>query len=380
MLGFGTMRLPQLPDKTVDVEMTRRMIDTAIRSGVNYFDTAAPYHDGKSEVVTGQILKDYPRDSWYLADKYPGHQHSASFNPAETFGKQLQKCGVDYFDFYLMHNMCENSLETYMNPEWGILDYFVEQKKQGRIRHLGFSSHAEPAVLRQILESPYGRHMEFCQIQLNYLDWTLQDARQKCEILAEYGIPVWVMEPVRGGLLAAPGAAAEERMAALRPGCSPASWAFRYLQGLPGVKVILSGMSAPEQVSDNLRTFESPDPLSEKELALLDEVAAEIMKDRVPCTGCRYCTDVCPQGLDIPMFMSSYNDLAVQSSFTALMRIEALPAELQPSACLGCGACMQICPQSIQIPDTIQSLRDKLASMPTWREICRQREMIARQE
>lgn len=372
-LGFGTMRLPLLEDKkTIDKEQVALMTRYAIEHGVNYFDTAFPYHGGLSEVVIGEILKDYPRESWYLADKYPGHQHSESFNPAETFELQLQKCGVDYFDFYLLHNVCENSMDNYMNPKWGMADYFVEQRRLGRIKHLGFSSHADLPALQAFLDSPYGAEMEFCQIQLNYLDWTLQKAREKCEIIARKGIPIWVMEPLRGGFLAHFAEEKEAVLKNLRPDESVPSWAFRWLQGLPGVTMILSGMSDFSQMQDNVRTFESESPLTESETATLMDVAASL-HNPVPCTGCRYCCDGCPMGLDIPTLIAAYNDFSLGFSFTPLMRIETLPEDKQPSACLGCGACEGICPQGLPIPEVMSKLADKFASTTKWADICRQR-------
>lgn len=372
-LGFGTMRLPLLEDrKTIDREQVARMTRYAIEHGVNYFDTAFPYHGGMSEVVIGDILKDYPRDSWFLADKYPGHQHSDCFNPAETFELQLKRCGVDYFDFYLLHNVCENSIGNYMDPKWGMVDYFVEQRRLGRIKHLGFSTHADLPTLQEFLDSPYGAEMEFCQIQLNYLDWTLQKAREKCEIIARKGLPIWVMEPLRGGFLAHFAAEKEAVLKGLRPDESVPAWAFRWLQGLPGVTMILSGMSDFSQMEDNVRTFESEKPLSADEVSALMDVAASL-HNPVPCTGCRYCCDGCPMGLDIPTLIAAYNDFSLGFSFTPLMRIETLPEDKQPSACIGCGACEGICPQGLPVPEIMSKLADKFASTTKWADICRQR-------
>lgn len=191
LLGFGTMRLPLVPGggpADIDEKTTADMVRYAMDHGVNYFDTAYPYHGGMSERVIGRVLKDYDRQSFYLATKYPGHQISDSYDPAAIFEEQLQKCGVEYFDFYLLHNVYEKSIETYTDPRWGIIDYFLEQKKNGRIRHLGFSSHGGVELLESFL-SRYGKDMEFCQIQLNYLDWTMQDAKAKCELLRRYSIP-----------------------------------------------------------------------------------------------------------------------------------------------------------------------------------------------
>jgi len=376
-LGFGTMRLPLLEDKSIDKEMTARMVDYAMSRGINYFDTAFPYHGGYSETVMGELLSKYPRDSFFLADKYPGHQHVAEFNPAKTFETQLKKCKVDYFDMYLLHNVCENSIANYRDERWKIIEYFIEQRRLGRIRHLGFSSHAETALLEEFVDSDYGKEMEFCQIQLNYLDWTLQNAKRKSEILNERNIPIIVMEPLRGGRLARLPEDACEKLKALRPDETIPAWAFRWLQSLPGVAVVLSGMSAFDQMVDNVAAFEEEKPLSAYEEALLYEMARSLYTE-IPCTACRYCCDACPQGLDIPNFMRTYSDFSLESSFTPLMRMEALEPDKRPDQCLGCGACMQICPQGIKIPDIIALLNEKIASVPSWASICRDREEAAK--
>ena len=374
-LGFGTMRLPLLEGGTIDEAQTMDMVRYAMEHGINYFDTAYPYHSGMSEVVLGKALKAFPRESFYLADKYPGHQISASYDPAATFEEQLQKCGVEYFDFYLLHNVYENSIDTYLDPKWGMVDYFLEQKKQGRIRYLGFSSHGSVENLKRFLDA-CGDKMDFCQIQLNYLDWTLQDAKGKYELLEERGLPIIVMEPIRGGKLAKLDEAAEAKLKALRPDESIPAWALRWLQELPNVKVVLSGMSAMDQMVDNVKTYEVEKPLSEEEHKVLAEVA-EGMKSGVPCTACRYCCDGCPMGLDIPSLLQVYNDLCVAPAFTVGMRVEALPADKQPAACIGCGACEQICPQSIRISEVMKDCAARLEKLPKWAEICREREEAA---
>lgn len=372
LLGFGAMRLPVNEDGSINEALTEQMMDLAIKQGVNYIDTAYPYHGGESERVVGRILKKYPRDSFYLATKFPGHQISASYDPQAVFEEQLEKCGVDYFDFYLLHNVYENSLDTYLDPKWGIIDYFKEQKRLGRIKHLGFSSHGSVELIKSFLDI-CGDAMEFCQIQLNYLDWTLQNAKEKYDLLTERGIGVWVMEPVRGGKLCKLADAEEEQLKAARPEESIAAWGFRFLQGLPNVKVVLSGMSDLAQVEDNLRTFEARRDLSERERELI-LAAAEGMKNSVPCTACRYCCDGCPQQINIPLMLEVYNDLQVTPTFTVSMRIEGIPQESQPSACIGCGACAAVCPQGIDIPAVLKDLAEKVAAMPSWTEICRQRE------
>ena len=375
-LGFGCMRLPLTADKAIDEQELQRMVDYAMAHGVNYFDTAWPYHGGHSELAVGKALARYPRETWFLADKYPGHQIASSYNPAEIFEEQLKKCGVEYFDFYLLHNVYENSYDVYTDPKWDILNYFLEQKRLGRIRHLGFSSHARPDTLEKFLDYAAGS-MEFCQIQLNYLDWTLQDAKSKYDLLTKRGIPVWVMEPLRGGKLAALSGEDESRLKALRPRESVASWSFRWLQNLPNVKMVLSGMSASAQMEDNVRTFTEESPQTPEEAALLLDIA-EGLKGALPCTRCRYCCEGCPMQLDIPMLIHAYNDLKFAGSMTVPMQMDALPEDKLPSACIGCGACAAICPQKIDIPAAMREFADKLASMPSWAEMCRQREEAAR--
>ena len=371
LLGFGTMRLPLLENGEIDEAQVEEMVGFALDHGVNYFDTAYPYHSGMSERVIGRVLKKYPRDTFYLATKYPGHQISDTYDPAAIFEEQLEKCGVDYFDFYLLHNVYENSIKTYMDPKWRILDYFKEQKRLGRIRHLGFSTHGSLETMEEFLNY-CGEDMEFCQIQLNYLDWTLQDAKAKYEMLTKRGIPVWVMEPVRGGKLASLSAPMEEKLKGMRPEESIPAWGFRFLQGLPNVKMVLSGMSNMAQMEDNVGTFDVRKPLSkEEESALLD--IAEGLKNSIPCTGCRYCCDGCPAGLNIPMLLATYNEIRYAPVTNSIMRIEALPEDKKPTACISCGQCTEICPQHIDVPTELKNFAEALTKIPSWAEICRQR-------
>lgn len=371
-LGFGTMRLPQLADGKIDEATVERMVADAIGSGVNLFDTAWPYHDGESERVIGRVLAKYPRDSYYLSNKYPGHQISASYDPAALFEAQLKKCGVEYFDYYLLHNVYENSLATYLDQKWGILSYFKEQKKLGRIRHLGFSSHAELPMLKQILEL-IGEDMEFCLIQLNYLDWSLQSAKEKYELLQSKGIPVWVMEPLRGGKLSSLSDKNQARLDALGEKDSPSAYAFRFLAELPGVQVVLSGMSSETQMKENLKTFETERPLSPKARETLFAIAKEL-GGKSPCTACRYCVKECPLGLDIPRFLSLLSELRYAPVTNAVMRFDGLKEDQRPSACLACGKCAEMCPQKIDIPSEMAALDALMKNVPSWAEICRQRE------
>ena len=381
-LGFGAMRLPVLPNGEIDTGELDRMVDAAIAAGINYFDTAYPYHGGKSETAIGKSLSRYPRESWYLADKFPGHQNVPGItplDPEEVFEAQLKKCGVTYFDFYLLHNVNENSMRYYMNPENGCIDYFLKQREDGRIRHLGFSCHAAPDALEVFL-SQYGDKMEFCQIQLNYLDWTLQDAKRKCEILRQAEIPVWVMEPVRGGRLASFDAETEANLRALRPEESIPAWAFRWLQTVPKPTMVLSGMSNLQQMEDNIKTFSEERPLNEQELELVREVSNGIAR-LIPCTGCRYCCAGCPKGIDIPKLLSMANDLTVYRSFNVVMRYSAIEENKRADACIGCGQCSRACPQKINVPEELAKLADVIKEQKSWEEICRERaEAAAKQK
>ena len=358
-LGMGNMRLPVIggKDEQIDMETYAQMIDLCMKAGINYYDTAWGYHAGNSETAVGEVMRKYPRDSYYLATKFPGYDLSNMGKVKEIFEKQLQKCQTEYFDFYLFHNVCEMNIDHYLDPKYGILDYLLEQKKNGRIRHLGFSCHGAVPVLKRFLEA-YGEHMEFCQLQLNWLDWKLQDAKTKVGICAEYDIPVWVMEPLRGGKLASLSEDAEKKLKSLRPEMTIPEWSFRFLQTIPNVTMVLSGMSTMTQLEENLRTFEERKALNEEELQALAEIADEMLKlDTVPCTACRYCTTHCPMHLNIPELLAMYNEHKFTGGgFIVPMRLSAMPEEEKPSACIGCHSCEAVCPQQIAIPDTLAKL------------------------
>ena len=363
-LGMGAMRLPVMDgdDSRIDEEAAKAMVDYAMSQGVNYYDTAWGYHGGQSELVMGRSLKKYPRDSFYLATKFPGYDLSNMDKAEEIFEKQLEKCGVEYFDFYLFHNVCEMNIDAYLDPKYGIHEYLMRQKENGRIRHLGFSAHGSYDVMRRFLEA-YGKDMEFCQIQLNYLDWKFQDAENKVKLLDEYHIPVWVMEPLRGGKLASLAEEDEAKLTALRPEEKIPAWAFRFLQSLPEVTVTLSGMSNMEQLQENIRTFGEERPLNEEERqTLLDIADGMVKKIAVPCTACHYCVSHCPQGLDIPHLLSLYNEHSFTGGgFIAPMALSAISKDKWPSACIGCRSCEAVCPQQIKISEVMADFAAKLA-------------------
>ena len=355
-LGMGAMRLPVIDgdDARVDENAVKEMVAYAIEHGVNYFDTAWGYHNGQSELALGRALAAYPRDSFYLADKFPGYDLSNMDKVEEIFEAQLEKCGVDYFDFYLFHNVCELNIDAYLDRSHRIYAYLTEQKKNGRIRHLGFSAHGSCEAIRRFLDA-YGDAMEFAQIQLNYLDWDFQGAKEKVELLTAHGLPVWVMEPLRGGSLAKLAPEEEEKLRALRPNESMASWAFRFLQSVPEVTVILSGMSDLEQLKQNVETFSQDRPLSEAERTALLGIAGDMVKKIVlPCTACRYCTSHCPQGLNIPELLALYNEHCfTKGGFIAPMAVSAIPEDKRPNACIGCRSCEAVCPQQIKISEAM---------------------------
>ena len=363
-IGMGNMRLPVMNgnDSEIDVKAAGEMIKYCMDSGVNYYDTAYGYHGGKSEIVVGELLKDYDRSSFYLASKFPGYDLSNMPKVKEIFEEQLSKCQVDYFDFYLFHNVCEMNVDAYLDPQYGIYDYLMEQKKNGRIKHLGFSAHGDIDCMKKFLDA-YGKEMEFCQIELNYFDYSFQNAKGKVDLLNEWNIPIWVMEPVRGGQLAALSDEDAAKLRALRPDEDVPAWAFRFLQSIDGVTMILSGMSNIDQVRDNLKTFETEKPLNDEEMKVILGIADDmIRKTTVPCTACHYCVSHCPMGLDIPFLLKLYNEAMVSGSgdFIAPMRLASVDADKQPECCIGCHSCEQVCPQTIHIPDELRNFADKL--------------------
>lgn len=355
-LGMGCMRFPCIEgdSKKIDIEATKQMVAYAIKNGVNYFDTAWMYHGGESEPVIGEILSEYPRESFYLASKFPGFDVSALERVEEIFEKQLERCRTEYFDFYLFHNVAEKNIDGYTDEKYGVFNYLMEQKKRGRIKHLGFSTHGSLHTIKRFLDT-YGKDLEFCQLQINWLDWTFQKAREKVELVSSYGIPVWVMEPVRGGAIATLAPEHESRLRALRPETSVPEWAFRFVQSIPEVVVTLSGMSNFDQLAQNIATFCEEKPLDERELGELAAIADEMIAAKaVPCTACRYCVDHCPMSLDIPELIKRYNESArAENGVINSSALDGIDADKYPSACIGCRSCEELCPQGIAIADVM---------------------------
>lgn len=346
LLGFGCMRLPiNESEGSINEELAQEMIDLAFASGVNYFDTAYMYHDGKSETFLKKALANYPRESYFLTDKMPPWMLKEKADMDKMFNEQLERCGVEYFDYYLAHSLSKSSVENMRKLD--MVDFLKQKKAEGKIRHIGFSFHDDADCLRDILTM---HDWEFCQLQLNYADWNRYGAKELYEIAGEHDLPVIVMEPVRGGFLANPPAEVAELLREAAPNRSLASWALRFVASLPSVKLVLSGMSDMEQVRDNLVTFADPSIyLSDKEQAVITK-AMEILDNinSVPCTGCRYCMP-CPSGVEIPKIFDIYNKVTLfgkrENNYA-----ESIPAENCASQCTSCGACMIACPQHIDIP------------------------------
>ena len=361
-LGFGAMRLPVIDgdDSRIDEVAALRMVDTAMQNGINYYDTAWIYHGGQSEVVLGKALARHPRESYYIADKFPGIDLRNMDKVEEIFEEQLRRTGLDYFDFYLFHNVNELNIDSYLDDEkFGIYSYLMEQKKNGRIRHLGFSAHGGLPVLERFLNA-YGKDMEFCQLQINWVDWEYQKANEKVELLNRWNIPVWVMEPLRGGKLTTVPEVYAEQLKQLRPEETVPGWAFRFLQSVDEIVVTLSGMSNMEQLQENIRTYEEDWPANEQELAVLLEMGRDMTRG-APCTACRYCTSHCPKGLDIPELLELYNEFVFAGrGFLIPMRLKVQGEGKQPSDCIGCRSCEKVCPQNIKISEALSYFAQKL--------------------
>lgn len=362
-LGLGSMRLPVIDgnNANIDESQTRVMVKYAMENGINYYDTAWGYHMGNSEIVMGKILNEYPRDSYYIATKFPGYDISNMTKVEEIFEKQLEKTRMEYFDFYLFHNVCEMNIDYYLDEQYGIFEYLMKQKENGRIKHLGFSAHGDYGVIKRFLEK-YGEYIEFCQLQINYLDWEFQKAKEKVELVSEYNIPVWVMEPLRGGKLASLDTKYADKLKDMREDETIPAWAFRFLQSIPNVTMVLSGMSDMKQLQENIKTYEEDKSLSSEEMKELLKIADDMVKEiALPCTACRYCTTKCPKGLDIPTLLEMYNEHCFTGGgFLTPMKLSSMPEDKRPEACIGCRSCEAVCPQMIKISEAMADFVQKI--------------------
>ena len=360
LLGFGSMRLPRLSEDTQEIDSikAKAMVAYAVEHGVNYFDTGYGYHNGMSETFLREALDAFPRGSYNLADKLPIWLVKQEADVPRLFGEQLKRCGVDYFDYYLIHNL--SGAELGMLRDCNVYAQLQKLKEQGKIKKLGFSFHDVPSVLQTLLDS---YTWDFAQIQLNYLDWEEQDAKTQYQLLSERGIPVIIMEPLRGGTLTALSGEAAILLHDANPVASPASWGMRFAASLPGVLTVLSGMSEPEHVWENVNVMEQFRPLSNEEYSTLNKVvAASRLNQAIPCTACHYCMD-CPAGVDIPKVFGAYNRYLTgykgmtnswgdAANFAVDYRM--VGSDKQAEHCVACGKCAPHCPQKIDIPEQMQ--------------------------
>lgn len=357
LLGLGTMRLPcktslkREKNPLIDYKKGQELVDIAYKNGVNYYDTAYMYHVGKSEKFIGTALRKYPRDSYFLADKLPIWMCPKKSDMEKIFKKQLDRTGAGYFDFYLLHSLKKDSFERC--EKFGAYDFLTEMKKQGKIKNIGFSFHGTVDDLREIVAA---HKWDFAQIQMNYLDWKNQDAETQYDILTKAGIPVIVMEPVRGGKLADLPDEVEEMFKKNEPDKSIASWAIRFVASHSNVITILSGMNSVEQLNDNLSTLTDFKEFSEKEFKICENAAAILNKnDVIPCTGCDYCAD-CPKEVKISSIFSAYNKVKTGELTKEEGKALYNKIDVNASECIRCCKCSDHCPQAIDIPDKIKEV------------------------
>lgn len=364
LLGFGCMRFPTKADGSIDEPRAEALLNTAKAAGVNYFDTAYPYHGGQSEPFVGRVIAKWPRDSFYLATKMPLWNCKSLEDAQRIFADQLQRLGVDYFDFYLLHSLHKARYDN--AKQLGIVDWLWQQKAAGRIRNLGFSCHDNAAGLEHILQD---QPWDFCQLQYNYLD--TDDRAEEIsgdrgyQLTEQFGVPLIIMEPIKGGTLATLPADAAAPLHALRPDASDASWALRWVGSHKNVHVILSGMSAEDQLDDNLRTFSTFEPLTVEETTAVEQVARTLhSRIKVGCTGCRYCMP-CPMGVDIPDNFSLWNKLGMfgQKEDVKAQWEARFPQAEKAIHCIRCGKCEAVCPQKLPIRTALAQLQTELDAL-----------------
>ena len=352
LLGFGCMRLPMRGEE-VDMNELEKMVEYAMQHGANYFDTAYMYVDGKSEIAMGKVLSNYKREDIILADKSPAMYMKSKDDVKRIFEEQLKKCKTDYFDFYMVHNINKNTIDNYRNFE--MFNQLNEFKKQGLVKYVGFSFHGTPEMLREVApEHPW----DFAQLQINYLDWDVVKAHEQYDIVQAQKIPVTVMEPLRGGGLVNLSEKAAAKLKELYPDTTPAAFGLRWAASRSNVITVLSGMSNLKQMQENIQTFIDYKDMTEAEIKAADEIAKIIQSQgEINCTACKYCTEVCPRGINIPAAFALYNQYKVtKNKMIFSMYYSTLGESEKPDKCIKCGLCNKNCPQSLDIPNLLSKV------------------------
>ena len=352
LLGFGCMRLPMRGEE-VDMNELEKMVEYAMQHGANYFDTAYMYVDGKSETAMGKVLSNYKREDIILADKSPAMYMKSKDDVKRIFEEQLKKCKTDYFDFYMVHNINKNTIDNYRNFE--MFNQLNEFKKQGLVKYVGFSFHGTPEMLREVApEHPW----DFAQLQINYLDWDVVKAHEQYDIVQAQKIPVTVMEPLRGGGLVNLSEKAAAKLKELYPDTTPAAFGLRWAASRSNVITVLSGMSNLKQMQENIQTFIDYKDMTEAEIKAADEIAKIIQSQgEINCTACKYCTEVCPRGINIPAAFALYNQYKVtKNKMIFSIYYSTLGESEKPDKCIKCGLCNKNCPQSLDIPNLLSKV------------------------
>ncbi len=353
LLGFGCMRLPMDGSK-VDMAELDRMTEYAMNHGANYFDTAYMYVDGLSEIAIGKVLKKYSREDFILADKSPIYKMNSRSDVRKIFDEQRKKCQVDYFDFYMCHNINQNTVDQYKQVK--MVEELDKLKQEGKIKYLGFSFHGTPEILKDVVDD---YKWDFAQLQINYLDWDVVNAHEQYNIVQNLNIPVTVMEPLRGGGLVN---LSEKAMAKLKenyPDETTAQFGLRWAASQNNVITVLSGMSNLKQMKENIATFENFTPMSPEEIKVADEIAKIIQSQgEINCTACKYCMEVCPRGINIPAIFALYNQYKVtKSAFHLKLYYETLSDSEKADKCIKCGLCNKNCPQNLPIPELLSQVQ-----------------------
>ena len=356
LLGFGCMRLPMKSEDKIDMVELDKMVEYAMNHGANYFDTAYMYVNSQSENAMGEVLKKYPRESFILADKSPIYKMKNKEDIRKIFNEQLKKCQVEYFDFYMAHNINKNTYETYKSTQ--MHNELLKLKEEGKIKYVGFSFHGTPDILKEVVAEG---NWDFCQLQINYLDWDVVKGREQYEIAQSASIPVIVMEPLRGGGLVNLSDKALNELKKQYPNTTPAEFGLRWAASLNNVVTVLSGMSNLQQIKQNIATFENYKDMDENEKLAADKIGKIIQSQgEINCTACKYCMEVCPKGINIPAIFSLYNQYkVVKNKMMFAIYYETLPEEERAQACIKCGLCNKNCPQSLQIPELLAKVEEE---------------------